>query len=65
MANWLWSFGDSATATTGAGVTHTYLAPGTYNVNLTVSNGAGSYIVSRPHLILVDPRKLFLPLIQR
>ena len=36
-----WSFGDGTTAT-GPTVTHTWSAPGNYNVNLTATNRAGS-----------------------
>jgi|GEM_PF-1841684 len=39
--SWLWSFGDGATSTEQH-PTHTYRLPGTYTVNLTASNSAGS-----------------------
>ena len=39
--SWSWNFGDGATSTEQNPV-HTYTAPGTYTVNLTVTNEAGS-----------------------
>ena len=39
--SWAWTFGDGATST-GQNPVHTYTAPGTYTVNLTVTNAAGS-----------------------
>lgn len=38
-----WNFGDGATGI-GASVSHTYTAPGTYNVVLTVTDGVGSAV---------------------
>jgi len=49
---WLWDFGDGATSTEQNPV-HTYTAPGNYTVNLTVSSGAGSDVISRPGYITV------------
>ena len=40
IGNWLWSFGDGGTAGTQAPM-HTYTAPGTYNVTLSVTDTAG------------------------
>ncbi len=40
IGNWLWSFGDGGTAGTQAPV-HTYTAPGTYNITLSVTDTAG------------------------
>src|SRR3989339_205249 len=39
--SWLWSFGDGSNSTS-QNPSHTYNATGTFNVSLTVSNGAGS-----------------------
>jgi PKD repeat protein len=39
--SWAWNFGDGATATT-QNPTHTYTAPGTYNVSLVATNATGS-----------------------
>jgi PKD repeat protein len=39
--SWSWDFGDN-TNSTEQNVSHTYTSAGTYAVNLTVSNGAGS-----------------------
>jgi YVTN family beta-propeller protein len=39
--SWLWDFGDGATSTV-QNATHTYTTPGTYSVNLTATNSAGS-----------------------
>ncbi|WP_292382934.1 PKD domain-containing protein [Methanoculleus sp. UBA430] len=49
---WNWSFGDGATSTEQHPV-HTYTAPGTYTVNLTVSAASGSDTLSRPGYITV------------
>jgi PKD repeat protein len=40
ITSYAWNFGDGVTAT-GAKVDHTYSAPGTYNVTLTVTDSAG------------------------
>ncbi|WP_281085414.1 PKD domain-containing protein, partial [Methanosarcina acetivorans] len=40
-ASWLWDFGDGATSTEQNPV-HTYASAGSYTVNLTVENGAGT-----------------------
>jgi PKD repeat protein len=40
-SGWQWAFGDGDTSTEGPSVTHTYPAPGTYDVSLTVVNLAG------------------------
>ena len=59
-----WSFGDGNVATngTGANVTNTYAAAGTYNVSLIVSGAGGSgtntqtaYIVAKPKTTLGRP----------
>ncbi|WP_292393474.1 PKD domain-containing protein [Methanoculleus sp. UBA303] len=39
--SWSWDFGDGATSA-DRNTTHTYTAPGTYSVNLTVTNVVGS-----------------------
>jgi len=49
---WLWSFGDGATSTE-RNATHTYTAAGTYTVNLTVENAAGSDSVVKANYITV------------
>ena len=38
---WEWDFGDGTTHATTASPSHTYAAPGTYNVKLTVTDGDG------------------------
>lgn len=40
VASWAWDFGDGATGT-GSTATHTYAAPGTYQVKLTVTDNDG------------------------
>jgi PKD repeat protein len=63
--NWLWTFGDGGTATSGPIVNHAYLAPGSFDVSLVVSNTLGSYTINQPHYIVVNPWQLFLPLVSR
>jgi len=41
IASWSWSFGDGSTFTGPNPPLHSYTAPGTYNVTLTVTNGFG------------------------
>jgi PKD repeat protein len=64
FTNSAWSFGNGnvATNTTGANVTNTYAAAGTYTVILTVSGPGGNstntqaaYIVARPRTVLGRP----------
>lgn len=52
--SWSWDFGDGAL---GSGPTpvHTYTTPGTFDVTLLVSTGAGSDYVTRQALIVVAP----------
>jgi PKD repeat protein/type II secretory pathway component GspD/PulD (secretin) len=51
--SWLWIFGDGATSTDQNSV-HTYMASGTYNVSLTVSNSAGSGTETKQDYITVE-----------
>jgi len=50
--SWSWDFGDGATSTE-QNATHTYMAAGTYSVNLTVTNTAGSDSEVKQDLITV------------
>jgi PKD repeat protein len=45
--SWLWLFGDTSPPETAHSVTHTYPAPGRYNVWLIASNGAGSSLATQ------------------
>ena len=49
---WLWDFGDQTTSTF-QNPTHTFTAPGVYNVKLTVTNPLGSDFII--HTITVNP----------
>ncbi len=53
-ASWLWDFGDSGTSTV-RNATHTYRVAGTYSVNLTVTNSAGSHSEVKTGYITVSP----------
>jgi PKD repeat protein len=62
---WAWDFGDGSTATT-QNATHTYTAFGTYTVNLTVTNAAGTNSLIRDRYISVlegpaDRARIILP----
>jgi hypothetical protein len=50
--SWAWSFGDGAMSTARNPV-HTYAAPGTYTVTLTVTNNKGTSSTSR--IVTIDP----------
>ncbi|MFA5212285.1 MAG: PKD domain-containing protein, partial [Methanoregula sp.] len=52
--SWLWDFGDSGTSTV-RNATHTYRMTGTYSVNLTVTNSAGSDSEVKSGYITVSP----------
>jgi PKD repeat protein len=52
--SWLWSFGDGATSTEQS-PTHTYAAPGLYDVSLTATNAAGSDTELRSAYVGVAP----------
>jgi len=52
--NWSWVFGDGGTSTERNPV-YTYNNPGTYTVNLTVSNRAGVSSKEKPELIHAKP----------
>jgi len=53
ITSWLWDFGDSTTST-GQNPVHTYMAPGSYTVSLTVAN-TGSDTETRVDYIVVTP----------
>ncbi|MFA5414288.1 MAG: PKD domain-containing protein [Methanoregula sp.] len=55
--SWLWDFGDNSTAIT-QNVTHTYTTAGTYTVNLTATNSAGSNTISQSGYITVSAATL-------
>lgn len=54
-----WQFGDGATATT-ANPTHTYAAPGTYNVRLQVSNATSGCTDTITKVVNITPGNLTL-----
>src|SRR5262249_12506765 len=51
---WAWDFGDSSTSTLRE-PTHTYTAPGTYTVKLTVTGTGGSNTAMKTGYITVAP----------
>ncbi len=51
--SWVWSFGDGSTSTL-QNPSHTYTAPGTYDVTLTATNTIGSNTVTQPGYITVN-----------
>jgi PKD repeat protein len=56
-----WTFGDGATSNLRDPV-HTYAQPGTYNVQLTVTSGAGTTTVTRPVKVGMTPLSIAGPL---
>jgi len=63
--SWAWDFGDGSTATT-QNATHMYTTAGTFTVNLTVTNAAGSNSLVRDKYISVqeapaDRARIILP----
>jgi PKD repeat protein len=59
---WQWNFGDGDTTNaTDQNPVHTYLAPGTYTVSLTVSNAGGADTATRTDYIVVSPAPITPP----
>ncbi len=55
---WAWDFGDGGTSTF-QNPTHDYWTSGSFAVSLTVTNGSGTDMVSRPdEVVVVDPTPL-------
>ncbi|MBU2500709.1 PKD domain-containing protein [bacterium] len=52
VTSWAWTFGDGGTST-AQNPNHTYAAPGTYTVSLTVSGPAGSDTLTIPGMITI------------
>lgn len=57
-ASWLWDFGDGNTSTE-QNPSHTYTAPGSYTVCLTVTNAAGSNTICQSVVPLFKPVAAF------
>ncbi|HTV62463.1 MAG TPA: PKD domain-containing protein [Verrucomicrobiae bacterium] len=57
ITNWVWNFGNGniITNTTGASVTNTYAAAGSYSVTLTVYGPGGSSTVTVANYIVASP----------
>jgi PKD repeat protein len=53
VTSWMWNFGDGGTSS-AQHPSHTYTAPGTYNVSLTVSDGSGSDTETRTGFVTVS-----------
>lgn len=58
-SSWFWEFGDGGTSTAQS-PTHVFMAAGTYTVNLTASNTAGSDSENKTELITVSASTLGL-----
>jgi len=65
ITNWVWNFGNGViiTNSTGANVTNTYSAAGTYTVTLTVYGPGGSSMVTVANYIVTSPTPKFAPLV--
>jgi PKD repeat protein len=55
IASYSWDFGDSTAAGSGAQPAHTYAAAGTYDVTLTVTDGAGVTNAVTHSVTVTDP----------
>lgn len=53
-----WEFGDGLSSTE-ENPTHTYAAPGTYNVTLNIGNGCGSDVIQQSIVVYDQPNALF------
>ncbi|HEY8402536.1 MAG TPA: PKD-like domain-containing protein [Cytophagaceae bacterium] len=56
--SWHWNFGDGSSGSTQENPTHTYTAPGVYNVSLTTQKGGTSNTETKNYLIAVGAVKL-------
>lgn len=56
-----WDFGDGSPISTQQSPTHTYPAPGDYNVTLTVTRGSGTSSVTQPVNLTVPAPPIFGP----
>jgi PKD repeat protein len=54
--SWTWSFGDGTPAVSGAQASHTFSAPGSYFVQLTVGDGKATASVSRLFVVTGPPQ---------
>lgn len=54
ITSWSWNFGDGNTSNS-QNPSHTYSAPGTYNITLTVSDGSLSVAEVKPAYITINP----------
>jgi PKD repeat protein len=63
--NYAWDFDDGSPAGSGAVVTHAYNDDQSYNVQLTVTNCGGAGSDSDNQSVIVDPYRLYLPLVLR
>lgn len=53
--NYAWTWGDNTTGGTGSSATHTFTAPGTYEVPVTTADGAGNPATAKK-VVTVQPR---------
>ena len=62
VEEWVWWFGDSGRLErAGQNPVHTYVAPGTYMVGLTVSNAAGSDTETKTGYVVVTAPPVWVP----
>lgn len=53
--SWTWSWGDGTANSTTRNASHTFAAPGTYQVTLTASNSAGANTAAPVAIVVIPP----------
>ncbi|RYZ25925.1 MAG: PKD domain-containing protein, partial [Chitinophagaceae bacterium] len=54
IASWQWNFGDGSPSSTQQNPSHTYTAPGTYNITLTTTSATGCVSVPETRQVVIN-----------